>query len=246
MTQGAFRNAVLAPQMPVPAGLTDGEGHPAGRRFAVYRNNVAVSLTAALETGFPVVQKLVGAEFFAALAGVFLRAYPPRSPVLMLYGAEMPDFLSDFAPVRGLPYLPDVARLELALRTAYHAANAQPLAQSNIASIPPERLVHARLRLAPALVLVRSAHPLYDIWRAQTGPAAAPIRPDAQDVVVLRPAFDPAPHLLAPGGAAFIAALQQGEPLGHAADAAGPEHDLSATLGLLIAGGAMIDLEFPA
>ncbi len=246
MTQTTFRDALLSATLPVPAGLTDGQGRPAGRRFSVYRNNVAVSLTAALETGFPVVQKLVGAEFFAALAGVFLRAHPPRSPMLMLYGTEMPDFLAGFAPVQCLPYLPDVARLELALRTAYHAASATPLAQSDIASIPQDRLGDARLRLAPALCVVRSAHPLHDIWRAQTDSAAAPIRPGAQDVVVLRPAFDPAPHLLTPGGAAFIAALQQGEPLGLAADAAGPDHDLSATLGLLITGGALIDVECPA
>ena len=33
MRQAEFRDALLDPDLPVPAGLTDPQGHPAGRRF---------------------------------------------------------------------------------------------------------------------------------------------------------------------------------------------------------------------
>ena len=83
---GLFARALLDPEAEVPWGLTDPEGRPAPKRFSVYRNNVASSLTRALEAAFPTVRKLVGDEFFAAMAGVFLRAHPPQSRMLMLYG----------------------------------------------------------------------------------------------------------------------------------------------------------------
>ena len=122
-SQTQFRQAVLDPRAAIPEGLTGPAQRPAGRRFSVYRNNVAVSLAEALETAFPAVRKITGDEFFRAMAGVYLRAHPPASPILSQYGAEMPAFLTTSPPVKHLAYLPDVARLELALRAAYHAAS---------------------------------------------------------------------------------------------------------------------------
>ena len=42
--QDDFVAALLRPDADVPLGLSDPEGRPAGKRFNVYRNNVAVSL----------------------------------------------------------------------------------------------------------------------------------------------------------------------------------------------------------
>lgn len=242
--QAAFHAAMMAPDAPVPPGLLAPGGRPAGRRFAVYRNNVAVSLTEALEATFPVVQALVGAEFFTAMAGVFLRAHPPASPVLAAYGAAMPAFLQAFEPVAGLPYLPDVARLELALCAAYHAADANPLRPDRLAGIDPLAFLDARLTLAPALRVIASDWPVVSIWRAnaENGPPPA-MAPEA--ALVTRPAFDPRVHALPPGGAAFLAALGAGQPLGAAAEAAPEDFDLGALLSLLLAENAITDIRLP-
>ena len=93
-----FLPALLDPKSTVPVGLTDAAGHAAGSRFDVYRNNVSVSLTEALATGFPVIEKLVGEAFFTAMAGVFLRAHPPRSPVLARWGDAFPGTNQTFTP----------------------------------------------------------------------------------------------------------------------------------------------------
>ncbi len=243
--QDAFAAALLDPARPAPAGLTDPAGRPAGARFDVYRNNVAASLTAALETGFPVLRRLLGAEFFAAMAGVFLRAHPPRGRLLMTYGTAMPGFLEAFPPVAHLPYLPDVAQLELARRQAYHAADAAPLDAGALAALPPDRLTAARLRLAPALRLVRSDWPVAAIWHANTTPGAPPPGTGAQDALVTRPGYDPEVAALGPGEGAFVAALMAGAHLGaaHEAGAATPGFDLTQALGRLLAGGAITGIE---
>lgn len=242
MTEDAFTQALLNPDLPVPKGLVDANGAPAGRRFSVYRNNVAGSLTEALEQGFPVLQKLLGEAYFKALAAVFLRQHPPTSRLMMFYGREMPAFLAGFPPLATLPYLPDVARLEIALRDAYHAADTPAVPAGSLAATPPERFMAARLRLAPALRLVASDYPVWSIWQANTNGGAAPdIRPET--ALVLRPDFDPVPHLLPPNAAAFVAALQTGKTVGLAIEDAGEGFDIAQTLGLLIGGGAIVEID---
>ena len=241
MSLAAFRDAILDPSLGTPEGVTDPQGRPAGRRFNVYRNNVTVGLTEALRQSFPALLKLVGDEFFTAMAIEHLRAHPPTSPLMMFYGDAMPDFLAQFPPVQHLAYLPDVARLELALRHAYHAADSAPVPAERLQSLPPERLMAARIGFAPALRLLRSQWPVQSIWAANMRGAEPPKSLQPEDVLITRPAFDPEPHLLPAGAADFIMALQAGQSFGAAFDAAGP-FDLTATLGLLLAGGAIIDI----
>ena len=228
--------------LPAPEGLSDGRGGPAGKRFDVYRNNVAVSLTEALEAAFPVVQKLVGEAFFKAMAGVFLRAHPPASPLMMHYGAEFPGFLAGFEPARGLPYLPDVARLEQALRASYHAADATPVAPDALAAIAPERLETLRFGFAPALRLIQSDYPIVGIWRANSEASAPKPGTGPECALITRPGFDPRVNAVAPPAAPILAALLEGATLGAALEQAGDGFDLAALLGLLLTEGAVTSL----
>lgn len=234
-TETDFRKALRDPEAPCPQGLGDGRGAPAGRRFDVYRNNVAQSLSEALETGFPVLARLIGPSRFRALAAEFRTAHPPSAPLMMHYGAEMPTFLEHCAPLAHLGYLPDIARLELALRESYHAADHVPLA--------PEALTDtARLALAPSARLLRSRWPLHAIWRFNTEDGAPQPPPEAQDVLILRADFDPVPHLLRKGDAVFLSALGHttlAEAATRAAEAA-PDHDLTALLTLLLSEKALV------
>lgn len=243
-TQTEFRTALLDPSQSAPAGLVDPQGRPATKRFDVYRNNVAVSLTDALETAFPVIHKLLGTDFFRAMAGVYLRAHPPASPLMMFYGAEMPAFLQGFEPVSHLLYLPDVARLELALRQSYHAADSTAVAPDAIGALDPEALMQTRFTLAPALRVVTSDWPILALWQFNMAGGPKP-QMAAQDVLIFRPGFDPDMMLLPIGAAVFIAALRGGDRLGDAFElttGAHPEFDLAATLGVLLQTSALTSL----
>lgn len=239
MTQSTFARALLDPEASPPPGVIDPLGRPAPKRFAVYRNNVASSLTRALEAAFPTVRKLVGDDFFAAMAGEFLRAHLPRSRILMLYGDAMPAFLETFPPVAHLGYLPDMARLDQAMRESYHAADSAPLPEKDFQRLLGEDIAALRLTLAPSLRVIRSRWPVFAIWAAnhESGP---PPKAGAQDVVVLRPEFDPRPHPVPPGGAAFLGGILQGMTLGQSLELAGEPVDLPALLALLISNRAII------
>jgi len=195
--QSRFAQALLDPTQPAPNGLVNPFGGPAGTRFDIYRNTVAVSLTEALGTGFPTIRKLVGDAFFKAMAGVFLRAHPPDDPRLATYGGQFPGFLARFQPVAHLPYLPDIAKLDLGLRQAYHAADATPLSVTGRA---PAEVMELRARLAPATLILPSRYAIHDIWRYNAEPGAPKPGKAAQGVIITRPRFDPAPHILPKGG----------------------------------------------
>ncbi len=239
MTEAAFAAALLDPDAAVPAGTVDPKGRAAPKRFSVYRNNVAASLTRALEAAFPTVRKLVGDEFFAAMALVFLRAHPPRSQMLMLYGDALPGWLEAFPPVAHLGYLPDVARLDQAMRESYHAPDSTPLPQAEFQRLVGADIAGLRLRLAPSVRLVRSRWPVASIWAANTRGGPVPV-PGPEDALILRPKFDPHPHPLPPGAGAFVAAVLDGLPLGPGLAAAGADVDLPTILSLLIAGRAVV------
>jgi hypothetical protein len=70
--------------------------------------------------------------------------------------------------VAHLPYLPDMARLELGLRQSYHAADATPLP---IAGRDPAEVLALKPRLAPATLILRSRFPVLTIWRKEHWPA---------------------------------------------------------------------------
>ncbi|MBO9479209.1 putative DNA-binding domain-containing protein [Shimia sp. R11_0] len=248
VTQTTFRDAIFDGAQERPLGLSDAIGQPAGRRFDVYRNNVAVSLSEALATGFPTIAKLLGEENFNAIAGIFLRQFPPTSPMMIHYGADFPTFLESFEPLAHLGYLGDVARLELGLRRSYHAADSTGVAPETLAEIPQDKLVDITANFAPAVSVQRSLWPIHAIWafNMQDGPKPTAV---AQDVLILRPEYDPLPHVLPPGAYECVTALMAGAKLGTAAEfgtEADEGFDLGATLGLLLTGNALTSFDVPS
>jgi hypothetical protein len=240
--QTLFRKSLLDPTIPAPAGLLNPDGAQATKRFDVYRNNVAAGLSDALESAFPVIRKLVGDTFFRAMAGVYLRQHPPASPLMMFYGDKMPQFLRHFPPAKSLPYLPDMARLELSLRHAYHAADVPPINAVALGAVPPDQLMGAHVSLAPCMRLLVSHHPVYSIYRVNTHPDARKPVIQPETVLITRPVFDPVQHVISRASATFVAQLQTGASLGVAMSASGQDLDLGATLALLLGQNAITNI----
>lgn len=243
--QSQFAQALLDPGQPVPEGVTDPVGRPAGKRFDVYRNNVVVSLLDAMETAFPVIQKLIGAENFRNLAGLYVRAYPPASPLLMFYGEDFPAFLQGFTPLSHVPYLADVARLELMRRSAYHAADTTPVAADALAQVAPDKLMDLRLTLAPSLRILTSAYPVVAIWNYNMLPDAPKPPATSQTALITRPELDLEMQEISLDMAAFLGSLQAGNTLGEAlanATTNDTAFDLTAGIVLMLQHGLIIDI----
>ncbi len=242
--QDVFALALRDPNAAVPPGVTAHNSAAPHKRFTVYRNNVAVGLATALEARFPAVRKIVGEDFFRAVAKLFAAAHPPRSPLMMFYGDEFPAFLAAFEPARELPYLADVARLEAARTRAYHAADAIPLEAEALHALSPQVLPDLRFTLHPACEIVASDYPIVTIWAMNSGEMdLVPINDwHGEDALVSRPQLDVEVRCLPHGAKTFLQSLAAGQPLGTAAAAAlaaSVDFDLAVNLAALFSGLAI-------
>lgn len=132
--------------------------------LGIYRGNVIASANAALTLAYPVCRRITGDDYFDALVRRYRVRTPSTDGDLNRYGHLFADFLDGFEPVRALPYLPDVARLEWRVHVATMAADAAPLGGDAFAGLGTDALARARLRMTPGFALLDSAWPVADIW----------------------------------------------------------------------------------
>lgn len=248
--QRGFAAALLDPRHAVPPGLVGPDRESSLIRFSVYRNNVVVGLIDALEAAFPAICRIVGGEFFRAMALAYVAAEPPTSPILLDYGAGFPSFIAAFEPAASLPYLPDVARIERAWTEAYHAREAVALEPEAFDAIPLDRVAEIRLAVHPSVRIVRSRFPALTIWRMNVAdgvPEPVDLKAGGEDALVARPAAEVEVRSIPEGGAAFVAALAEGRSLAEAAKSGFSAHarfDLSANLAALISAGIFTGYSF--
>jgi hypothetical protein len=220
--QASFAKAVIDPACAVPSFLRSQCVADLERSFNVYRNNRVTSLVEALKSTYPAVLILVGEEFFTFAARAFISLLPPRSPVLLTYGAEFGDFLEAFEPASRLPYLPDIARFEWLRVAAYHARDAAPLSIDLLADLPAGILPSLRFQLHPSLALFSSAFPVASLWAATVGGEKnrkVEMR-RGECAVVLRPGLAVEQRLLRQDSFIFLSRLSRGGSLAQACQAA--------------------------
>lgn len=237
----SWMHALLTPEQPIPDGLKAWNGSDPEARFAVYRNNVTASLIDALAETYSVTQQLVGEDFFRAMARQYVHQSPPRSAMLTEYGAEFPDFVAAFAPVRQLPYLADLAALEQLYVQAYHAADAEPITAEQLQSLlaDPDALADCRLMLHPSLRLHRSDYAVVSLWAAHQdeGDLSGIDIHKFESAWILRSGLQVAVFNMGRGDFHFARALRRGAPFAQAVDAAlqqDPDFDLQACLALML------------
>jgi hypothetical protein len=242
-TIAGFAAALHDCGLPPPLSTRGRQGAPDGRRFAVYRNNVAVGLIGAIEARYPVVRRIVGANPFRTMARAFVELEKPHSPVLIAYGETLPDFIAARFPGLGPPYLVDVARLENAWVDAYHADDAPTVGLADLADADPETLSNAHIALHPAARLLRLATPAASIWASYQDDAEPVPHPEQEeDVLIARPEADVSVRILPDCGYAFAKRLKEGATLAEAVETLPHPDEFGSHLVGLVAAGAVMSI----
>lgn len=161
--QSGFLSAMLSGDNSLIAALIDAHGMSAEARLGIYRNNVLHNLIEALRDVYPVVERLVGEEFFAHAARHYIQGHPSTSGDIHRFGEHFAGFLEAFCSQ--LVYLGDTARLEWAWHEVFHAAEHPPLSLKRLAEVPPEDYASLRCSLHPACRLLSSLYPVHCIWQ---------------------------------------------------------------------------------
>lgn len=140
--------------------------YPLATALDIYRNNYRCNLQEALAAVYPVVEQLVGQDFFRYMVREYITQHHSRSGNLHLYGAQLADFLAAFTPAKDLAYLPDIAALEWACHCAYYAPDVATLDINALAQVAPQQYPALTLALHPACHLLHSRYPVAAIWYA--------------------------------------------------------------------------------
>ena len=153
------------------------------------------------------------------------------------------------ASEHGIAWLGDFARLDRAWLKAHLAADAAPIAASELQSLADEALLYARVTLHPSLALVNTRWNLWDLWNEASDPAfSASHRTLVQEpdtVLLWRPEHEVVARHLPDQLATFLRSLCRNETLGAACaqvlDRA-PGEDLPALIAAVFAAGFITNI----
>jgi hypothetical protein len=192
--------------------------------LGIYRAHLHETFRGALAPAFPVIERLVGAQFFEALARQFQAAHPSHSGDLQRIGVPFPAFLRDRFHAGPYAYFADVAALEWAIEESMTAPAAPAFDARELCGIAPAHYADLHFALHPACRLVSSAYPLLPIWHANQPRSAATqvidLASGSTCVLLLRAGARVHFHHLGAPEFALLCALASNSSLGAALDAA--------------------------
>lgn len=202
--------------------LAEGPISPEGL-MSIYRDSTVGNIIGPMQLIYPVVEKLVGEQFFQAACKIYIQGHWPTSGNMDEYGEEFAAFLTDFPPASNLPYLADVATLEWLHHESALADVAQVCDWSALSQLSPEKLLVLQIHLAPSLRMFSSAFPVHTIWAMNQEGADEEITLDlssseAVHLMVVRKGMKVDIYPITEGEVLFLQALQEGKTLGEALD----------------------------
>ena len=165
--QGDFIEAIFGGEKsPAISHVMGDDTLTAEQRLGIYKGSVHGILTQALGTIFPVCKALVGDDFFDNMCDLFINKYPPKTTYFAEYGGDLPAFLKSFEHVKDIPYLVDMARLEWARQTVWHANSAKASDFSALSKLNEEQQSKVVFQLAENMHLIESEFRIDVLWFA--------------------------------------------------------------------------------
>jgi len=206
-------------------------------RLGIYRNNLQEGFAKTLALEFPVIERLVGEDYFRQLALSFLARHPSRSGDLHHIGAPFAAFLREQFAGTAYQYFADVAALEWAWQECLVAEDDEALDPNVLQAVPPHGYPRLHFALRRAARLLESEFPIARIWevnqRGDTVSEVVDLAGGPEFMLVHRVTGGARITRLSAGEFALLSSLAKAEPLEAALDAAAvrePHFDLAAAL----------------
>lgn len=197
--------------------------HPA-ENLEIYFRNMQSHLMQALREAYPLIQKLVGERFFTIAAYDYIERYPSVSSSLHDYGAYFSDFLAEYAPVKQLIYLAEVAQFEWLCRSLLFAAEPDAFPFEKLNAVSASQYDQLYFSLHPASAVRQFYYPILKITELcqQEEEALETIDVNSGGIYLLliRREFEVALAELTQADYVFLTALSNNQPVSTALDAA--------------------------
>jgi hypothetical protein len=151
---------------------------PITTRLAIYGDGYRARLVEALQANFPVLSELLGEGDFETLAGAYIRTHDSPFFSIRYYGDTLGEFLAVEPEYAGAPVLAELARWEWAMTEVFDAADAEPIAVSDLARVAPEDWAELRFEWHPSVRRLALSWNAPQIWKA-VSEAGEPQRSDS-------------------------------------------------------------------
>lgn len=203
---------------------------PVAGRLGIYAGMWSARQVEALRAEFPALLACLGEERFEALCRDYLRAHPSEHHDIGRLGHALAAFLREH-PAPDRDDLGDLAELEWTRSEVFFegAAAGAPARREALAALGPGGFSGARLRLSPALRLLRLDHPAQEAWgRARRDEDPAPTGPVATGLAVWRAGHEVFHAPLGEAEARGLGLALEGASLGQVCAAFSAEEDPAA------------------
>ncbi len=244
--QKEFKSELLRGQTAHIHSLIESRGFQAAQRLNIYRNNIEATLSEALASIFPISCVMVGDEFFNHMARTYIHSQTPVSGDLRDYGAQLPAFMQSIPELKELGYLPDIAKIDWACHTAFHAASVPAVEIDSLRQYSAQDYESLQFTLHPAVSAIQSSFPIFDIWDFATNTVpdttVPTITANGQQVLVYRRDHTVKVAQIGPEFFALFDCIAQQQTLGCAFPsllATNPEYNLQEELNRLFSFGAV-------
>ncbi|MDF1796202.1 MAG: DNA-binding domain-containing protein [Coxiellaceae bacterium] len=136
----------------------------AQQRFAIYSGSITEGIASILRETYRAIEKLVGEEFFTAMAYHYIQQTPSREADIANYGEKFAEFVETFPPAQQLPYLADTCRLCWAYDRLLPQLPDAAFDIESFTALTEAQQTHVKFQLKPQAKLISSPYPLTKIW----------------------------------------------------------------------------------
>lgn len=130
--------------------------------MGIYQHSAIANITNSLSLSYPVIEKLVGKDFFQVMCKPYIVKHWPNSGNMDDYGMYFSSFLAEFEQVKHLSYLEDVAQLEWRFHQSSLANDTSFFDWTRLAKVPSSETI--TFLLSPSVSMMSSTMPVDKIW----------------------------------------------------------------------------------
>ena len=146
--------------------ISDQGGIDIGVRLGIYRNAYRMRLRESIEVDHPVLGVYLGDDLFDLMANEYVKHCPSSRTSLRHFADQLPGFLARTEPFNEHGQIPELARFERLLMTAFDAAEANRLPSEALVELPVQDWPDTTLRFHPSMQIFSTAWNVVEMWQA--------------------------------------------------------------------------------
>jgi hypothetical protein len=147
---------------------------PIATRLAIYGEAYRLRLIETLQSHYPALLALLGAEQFAALGNSYVQAHDSGFASIRYYGASLDELLATDPKYASCPWMAELARFEWALTEVFDAADASPITVQALSAVAPQDWAQLGFDFDPSVRCLELTWNAPAFWRALTDGKAPP------------------------------------------------------------------------